>query len=127
MVHLYICDPTPLDNPKDHMALPYVTKLHFPYNIIYLPNGCEANVLPSNNKLNVEAIIQTSEYKLGFNRSYSTINNFSSMQALNIPSLTGNGLEALASKIPEMKHASISRINSMLTKIRSFPPNVWSP
>ena len=36
----------------------YTIKLHFPYNIIYLPNGCEANtitfVLLSNNNLNVE-------------------------------------------------------------------------
>ena len=44
-------------------------KLHFPYEIIYLPNGCEANaitfVLPSNNKLNVESSIEATEYKLG--------------------------------------------------------------
>ena len=49
----------------------YFIKLYFPYNIIYLPDGCEANaitfVLPSNNKLNVEPIIETPEYKLGFN------------------------------------------------------------
>ena len=34
------------------------------------------------------------------------------MQSLNILSLTENGLESLASKIPEMKHVSISNINS---------------
>ena len=49
----------------------YLIKLHFPYDIIYLPNGCEANAitfaLPSNNKLNVEPIIETPEYKLSFN------------------------------------------------------------
>ena len=49
----------------------YSIKLHFPYNIIYLPNGCKGNaiafVLPSNNKLNIEPIIETPYYKLGFN------------------------------------------------------------
>ena len=68
----------------------------FPYDIIHLPNGCEANgitfVLPSNNKLIVEPINETLEYKLGYNRSYSKINNFSLMLALNISSLTDNGL-----------------------------------
>ena len=49
------------------------------------------------------------------------------MQSLNILSLTDNGLDALASKIPEMKHVSISSINSILTKLRSFTPNYWSP
>ena len=43
------------------------------------------------------------------------------MQALNISSLTDYKLEALASKIQEMKHASIFSINSTLTK-----PNSWS-
>ena len=44
--------------------------------MIYLLDGCEANaitfVLPSNNKLNVEPITETPEYKLGFNMKYST-------------------------------------------------------
>ena len=52
----------------------YTIKLCFPYDIIYLANGCEANaitfVLPSNNKLNVEPSIEVTEYKLGLNRSY---------------------------------------------------------
>ena len=55
----------------------YLINLHFQYDIIYLPNDCEANaitfVLPSNNKLNIESIIETPEYKLGFNISYSKI------------------------------------------------------
>ena len=37
----------------------YSIKLHFPYDIIYLPNGCEANpinVILLSNKLNVEPI-----------------------------------------------------------------------
>ena len=46
----------------------YMIKLHFPYDLIYVPDGCEANaitfVLPSNNKLNVECTIETTEYKL---------------------------------------------------------------
>ena len=82
-------------------------KLCFPYDIIYLPNGCEANtitfVLPSNNKLNVEPIIIAPEYKLVFDRSYSKTNNFSLMQAVNVSSLTDEGLKVLANKIPEMK------------------------
>ena len=49
------------------------------------------------------------------------------MQSLNISSLTDNGLEALASKIPEMKHVSISSINRTFTKLRSFMPNFWFP
>ena len=68
------------DNKKlyiTHLKFSYSIKLHFPYGIIYLPDGCEANaitfVLPSNNKLNVEPIDETPKYKLGLNRSYSKI------------------------------------------------------
>ena len=48
------------------------------------------------------------------------------MQFLNILSLTDNRLEALASKIPEMKHVSISSINNTLAMLRSFMHNFWS-
>ena len=45
----------------------YMIKLHFPYDIIYLPSSCEANaitfVLLSNNKLNAEPSIEATEYK----------------------------------------------------------------
>ena len=58
-------------------------KLCFPYDIIYLPDGCEGNtitfVLPSNNKLNVESTTEATEYKFSFNRSYSRLNHFSLM------------------------------------------------
>ena len=64
----------------------------FPYDIIYLSDRCEANaiifVLPSNNRLNVDSIMKTTENILGFKRPYSKINNFSLMQPLNISSLT---------------------------------------
>ena len=85
-----------------------MTNLHFPYDIIYLPNDCEANaitfVLPSNKKLNVEPYVEATEYKLGFRRSYSKINNFSLMQSLSISSITDDRSQILANKIPEMKH-----------------------
>ena len=55
----------------------------FLYDIIYLPDGCEANainfILPSTNKLNVEPTIEETEYTLGFNGSYSDLNNLSLM------------------------------------------------
>ena len=63
-------------------------------------------LLPSNDKLNVEPSIETSEYKLGFNRSYSKINNFILMLSLNISSLRDNKLQVLVEKIPEMKHVN---------------------
>ena len=57
----------------------YSIKCYFQYDIIYIPDGCEANalafVLQSNNKLNIEPITEAPEYKLGFNRSYLKINN----------------------------------------------------
>ena len=69
----------------------YTIKLHFPYDIIYLLDSCETNamafVLLSNNKLNIESSTEATEYKLGFNRSYSKTDNFSLMQSLNISSL----------------------------------------
>ena len=44
----------------------YLIKLCLPYDIIYIPNGCEANaitfILPSNNKLHVEPISEIPEY-----------------------------------------------------------------
>ena len=62
----------------------YSLALCFPYDIIHLPDRCEANavtsVLPSNNWLNVDSIIKASENKLGFNSSYSKLDHFSLMQ-----------------------------------------------
>ena len=83
-------------------------------------------VLPSNNKLNVEPIDESPQ-KLGFNRSYSKIDNFSIMQTKNILSLMDYKLKVLVCKIPEMKHVSISSINSTLTELRSFISNFWFP
>ena len=61
------------DNKKVYITclqLSYLIKLHFLYDMIYLPNGCEANaitfVLPSNNKLNVETIDESPKYRLDF-------------------------------------------------------------
>ena len=106
-------------------------RCQLPYDIIYLPDSCEANaitfVLPSNNKLNVEPTIKATEYKLGFNRSHSKINNLSLMQSLNISSLTDNRLKILANKVPEMKHVSIYNIDSTLSKHRTYLHSLWSP
>ena len=70
----------------------YTIKLHFPYNIIYSPDGCEVNAItflfPSDDKLNVEPTIEAPEYKLGFNRSCTKIDHFSLTQSLNRSSLT---------------------------------------
>ena len=103
----------------------YMIKLCFLCDIIYLPNSCEANiislVLPSNNKLNIEPTIEATECKLGLNRSYSKINNFSLMQSLNISSLIDERLQILADKIQEMKHISIFKVNNTLTKLRIYP------
>ena len=51
------------DNKKVYIScfqFSYLIKLYFPYYIVYLPSGCEANavtsILPSNNNLNVEPI-----------------------------------------------------------------------
>ena len=52
-----------------------MTKLCSLFDIIYQPNGFEADVITfvllSNNKLNVEPATEATEYKLGLNRSYS--------------------------------------------------------
>ena len=97
----------------------YSLALHFPYDIIYLLDGCKANtitfVLPSNNQLSIDSIIKGSENKLGFNRSYSKIDNFSLMQSLNISSINDIMLQALAPKIPKMEHLSVFSINNTLT------------
>ena len=108
----------------------YNIKLHFPHDIIYLPNSCETNaitfVLPSNNKLNVKPSIEVTEYKLGFNRSNSKINNSIFKQSLNISSLFDNKLQILDNKIPKMKHVSIFNINSMLIKVMTYSHSFWS-
>ena len=73
------------------LQLSYTIKLCFPYDIIYLLDQCEANatsfLLPSNNKLHVESSIETPQHKLGFNRSYSKIDNFNLIQSLNLTSI----------------------------------------
>ena len=94
-IYDYFCTVSTLQNNKKLyitcLQYCYTSKLCFPYDIIYLPNGTEANaitfVLPSNSKLNVGLSIKVTEYKVGFNRSYSKINTFSLMQSLNISSL----------------------------------------
>ena len=52
----------------------YTIKISILYDIIYLPDDCEANagtfMLPPTNKLNIEPSIEATEYKLGFDRSY---------------------------------------------------------
>ena len=108
----------------------YTIKLHFPCDIIYLPDGCEVKatsfLLQSNNKLHVESSIETPQHKLGFNRSYSKIDNFNLMQSLNLTSLIDNKLQDLAHKILEMKQMSIYSINSTLTKLTAYQYNFWS-
>ena len=85
--------------------------LHFPYDLVYLPDGCEASaitlVLPSNKRLNVNPMIKTMENKLGFSRSYSKISTFSLMQCLDISSTSDETLKSIANKIPEMKCVSV--------------------
>ena len=108
----------------------YSITLHFLNDAIYLPDGCEANtitfVLPSNNRLNVDSIMEAPENKLGFNRSYSKIKYFSLTQSLNISILTDDNLHNLGSRIPDMKHMPVLSINDTLMKLRSLPPNFWS-
>ena len=45
----------------------YTIKLHFQYDIIYLPDECEANAMSSvlvpNNKLHIKSSIRTPQYK----------------------------------------------------------------
>ena len=105
----------------------YTIKLCFPYNIIYLPHSCEASaisyVLPSKNKLKVDSYIETPQYKLGFSRSYSNINNLSLMQSSNLSSLIDDKLQDLSHKILEMKQMSIFSTKSTLTKLRTYPHN----
>ena len=90
-----------------YLQYSYSTTLWFPYNIIYLPDGCEANninfVLPSDNQLYSHSIMEAPENKLDFKRSCSKINNFSLMQSQNISSLTDDRLQNLANEIPEIK------------------------
>ena len=109
----------------------YSITLCFPYDVIYLYAGCKANAItfvpPSNNRLNVDSIMEALENKLGFNRSYSKINNCSLMHSLNISSITDDHLQNVASRIPEMKHVSVFSINNTLMKLRSLPPKFWSP
>ena len=104
----------------------YSLALQFPCDVIYLPDGCEANaitfVLPSNNHLNVHSDIKASEN----NRSYSKTGNFYLIQTLNISNFCNHNLWAIATKIPEMKDSSIFSISSTLTKLRSFPTKHWS-
>ena len=51
--------------------------------------------------------METPKIKLGSNRSYSKINNFSLIQSLNISSLNDDSLQNIANKIPEMKHICV--------------------
>ena len=85
----------------------YTIKLHFPYNIIYFPEGGEANaisfLLPSNNILHVKTPMEIPQHKLGFSRSYSKIDIFNPMQTLYLASLSNDKLQDLTHKIPEMK------------------------
>ena len=82
---------------KTCLQYSYTIKLHFPYDIIFLPDHYEASaitfVLPSNNELNIKPSIEATEHKLGFNRFYSKFNNFSLMQSLKISGLMNDKLQ----------------------------------
>ena len=86
----------------------YTIELCYPYDIIYLPDGCEANakLLYYHLTINIESSNEATEYILGFNRSYAKFDNFSSMQSLNISSLMDDKLQELAHKILQMKHVN---------------------
>ena len=71
--------------------------------------------------------MEATENKLGFNRSYSKINNFSLMESLDISNLTDDNLKSIANKIHEMKHMSVFSINNTLTRIRSLPQTSGHP
>ena len=99
--------------------------------MIYLStDGCEANgisfLLPYNNKLHVQTPVESPQHMLGFNRSYSKIDNLNLMQILNLTSLTDDKLQDLAHKILEMKQMSFYSIHSALTKLRRYLANFWS-
>ena len=100
----------------------YSLALQFPYDVVYLPDGCEANaitfVLHSNNCFNVDSNIRASENIFGFNRWYSNIENFNLRWALNISYFHDHKLQAFATKIPKIKCFSILSLSSTLTKLR---------
>ena len=77
-------------------------------------------------RVNIDSSLKTSENRLGFNRSYYKIDNFSLMQSLNISNIKDHDLQAIVTKIPEMKHYAIFTINDTLTKQWSIPTIHWS-
>ena len=108
----------------------YSLVLQFPYDIINLPNRCEANaitfILPSNNWFNIDSSIKAWENKFGFNRSYSKILNFSLIQFQNISSLHDHELQLIATEIPDIKYFFIISMNNTLTTLHSILITHWS-
>ena len=100
----------------------YPFSLRNPFDIMYMPNGCEASLdsffLPSNDKLTQEVDSRKFIIKfVDFKRKYEKLTDFTWMQTFNLSALSNNELDSFASKIWELKRVSFQQVKEGLKQI----------
>ena len=93
----------------------YYVKLKFPIDIIHIPDACIANTntffLPARKSLSKEKGSRKSENQpSNFDLDYPDVSDFTLVRDINIPPLTKNELEKLATNIPEMAEVTLTGI-----------------
>ena len=105
----------------------YYVKCTFLIDIIHVPDACKANTnmffLPARNSLSKEIGSRKSEKQPGnFDLDYTDVSDFTLVRDINIPPLTKDELERLATNITEMAEVTVHTLSNILQEInRNYP------
>ena len=105
----------------------YYVKFKFPVDVINVPDACEAYTnmffLPARNTFSKEIGSRKSENQPGnFDLDYTDVSDFTLVRNINIPPLTKNELEKLATNIPDMAEVTVHTLSNKCQEInRKYP------
>ena len=94
----------------------YYVKLKFPIDILHVPDACKTYTntffLPARNSLSKEIGSRKSVNQLSyFDLDYGDVSDFTLVRDINIPCLTKDELERLATNIPEMAEVTVHTLS----------------
>ena len=102
----------------------YYVKHKLPIDIIHVPDACKAYTnmffLPGRNSLSKEIGSKRPENQPSdFNWDHTDVSDFTLVRDINIPPLTKDELERLATNIPEMSEVTVHTLSNKLQIINS--------
>ena len=107
----------------------YQIKVKYPYDIVYLPNSCEATtnnyLIPANDKISTE--ISFEEFGLSSTKlklQYENITDFALFQKLDFPKLSQDEITHLAQQFPPLEEIKIEHIRDTLKVINENYPYI---